>query len=59
MNIEPGKSYKTRSGEVVRIIYIDLWDNIYPYQGDNTLWYDTKGRLNKYETNQLDIESEL
>lgn len=43
MKIEVGKTYKTKGGDVVKIIAMDPYDNIYPYEGSNECWYTSTG----------------
>lgn len=43
MKIEVGKTYKTKGGDVVKIIAMDPYDNTYPYEGSNDCWYTSTG----------------
>lgn len=61
MKIEVGKTYKTKGGDVVKIIAMDPYDNTYPYEGSNGFWYTSTGTYYYYNgwLSDPDLDPEL
>jgi hypothetical protein len=44
IKLKVGKTYRSRDGEEVRIVWRDGYGSNYPYQGDNLEWYTKSGK---------------
>lgn len=59
MRLEVGKSYESRSGEIVRIVELKANSNTYPYIGDNDISYMENGRYYKGNQDSRDLIEEV
>lgn len=59
MQIKFGGKYVTRVGAVVTIVDQDHSDEVYPYQGDNEIWYTGQGlEFNGTSPSEVDLMHE-